>query len=221
MGRAYLNKKPTLSSEQGITYATLPLNTYNPSYPGKLLQGAEIYSLSTFAFPKKGRGLQFEVRVRVRTETRGLVAAFFTWNYRDRRTATLTDEMDFEYLTNLPSNQVLLTTWNDWDYMKPVYNDGIHHSDAVVAVGGLNRNAWTTLQIRWLKDRTEWYVNGVLARSTTDAHANTAMHVHFNFWVPDADWTGAYDVALLPALTPDCNVSYLYDVDYARVSVIP
>lgn len=220
MGRSYLNKKPTLSSEPGVTFATLPLNTYNPSYPGTLLQGAEIYSLSTFAFPKRG-GLEFEARVRVRTETRGSVAAFFTWNYKDKRTTTLTDEMDFEYLTNPPRDQVLLTTWNDWDYTKPVYNDGIHHSDAVVAVGGLNRNTWTTLKIRWLKDRTEWYVNGILARSTTDAHANSSMHVHFNFWVPEADWAGAYDAALQPALTPDRNVSYLYDIDYVRVNKLP
>ena len=221
IGRAYLNKQPTFGSEQGAAYTTLQLDTYNPNSPGTLLRGTEIYSIPTFAFPKKGQGLQFEARVRVRTETRGLVSSFFTWGFRDTATITLTDEMDFEYLTTLPTNQVLLTTWNDWNYQTPVYNDGIHHSDAVIAVGGMNRNAWTTLQIRWLKDRTEWYVNGVLARSTTAAHANDPMHVHFNFWAAGPEWIGVYDVGLQPALTPDRNVSYFYDVDYVRVTKIP
>jgi hypothetical protein len=221
IGRAYLNKRPTFGSEQGVAYATLSLNTYNPSYPGKLLQGSEIYSIPTFAFPKKGQGLQFEARVRVRTETRGLVTSFFTWGFRDTATGTVTDEIDFEYLTNLPTNQVLLTTWNDWDYRKPVYNDGVHHSDAFIAVGGFNRKTWSTLQIRWLKDRIEWYVNGVLARSTSTARANDPMHVHFNFWAAASEWGDVYDAALQPALTPDRNVSYLYDIDYVRVSRIP
>ncbi len=221
IGRAYLNKPPTFRSESGITYTTLQLDTYNPSYPGTLLRGSEIYSIPIFSFPRKGQGLQFEARVRLRTETRGLVTSFFTWGFRDTAQGTRTDEIDFEYLTNLPTNQVLLTTWNDWDYTNPVYNDGVRHSDAIIAVGGFNRNAWTTLQIRWLKDRIEWYVNGVLARSTSTARPNDPMRVHFNFWAAGSEWGDVYDAALQPALTPDQNRSYLYDIDYVRVSKLP
>jgi hypothetical protein len=221
LGRAYLSNVPTFNQEGGTAYATLQFDTYNPDFPGTLLRGAEMYSWNTFVLPKqRGQGLQFEARVRVRTETRGLVASSFTWGYRQTATTTLSDEMDFEYLTNLPVNQILLTTWNDWDYKKPVYNDGVRHSEALVTVGGLNRNQWTTLQLRWFKNRTEWYVNGVLARSTTAAHANDPMSVRFNLWAPASTWTAAYDAGLQPALTPDQNVSYFYDVDYLRVTKI-
>jgi len=222
LGRAYLSNPPTFNQENGITYATLQLDTYNPNFPGTLLRGAELYTWTTFALPKRwqGQGLQFEARVRVRSETRGLVASSFTWGFQQTSTTTLSDEIDFEYLTNLPSNQILLTTWNGWDYKKPVYNDGVHHSEALVTVGGLNRNAWTTLQLRWLKDRTEWYVNGVLARSTRSAHANNPMSARFNLWAPASSWTAAYDPGLQPALTADRNISYFYDIDYFRVTKI-
>ncbi|MBM4254923.1 MAG: hypothetical protein FJ147_03395 [Deltaproteobacteria bacterium] len=89
-----------------------------------------------------------------------------------------------------------------------------------MTVGGLNRNQWTTLQLRWLKNRTEWYINGVLARSTTAAHANDPMSVRFNLWAPASSWTAAYDAGLQPALTLDQSVSYFYDVDYIRVTKI-
>jgi hypothetical protein len=221
IGRTDLDTSPVVNQENGVTYVTLQLDTYHPDFPGALLRGAEIYSLNTFALPKKGQGVQFEARVRLRTETRGLIASSFTWGGRTTSTTTLSDEIDFEYLTNFPVNQVLLTSWNDWDYKKPVYNDGIHHSEAMIAVGGLNRNTWTTLQLRWLKDRTEWYVNGVLAWSTKASHANDPMSARFNFWAPDASWIGVYDSGLQPALTPDQNVSYFYDVDYIRVTKVP
>ena len=221
MGRTDLSNPPVIKQENGVTYVTLQLDTYHPNFPGALFRGVELYSLKTFALPKRGQGLQFETRVRLRTETRGLVASSFTWGGRPTSTTTLSDEVDFEYLTNFPANQVLLTSWNDWDYMHPAYNDGIHHSEVMIAVGGLNRNTWTTLQLRWLKDRTEWYVNSVLAWSTNTAHANEPMGARFNFWAPDASWIGVYDSGLQPALTPDQNVSYFYDVDYIRITKIP
>lgn len=222
IGRAYLSNPPTFNQESGTTYATLQLDTYNPNFPGTLLRGSELYTWTTFVLPKRwqGQGLQFESRVRVRTETRGLVASSFTWGFQQTATTTLSDEIDFEYLTNLPTNQILLTTWNDWDYKKPVYNDNVHHSEVLVAVGGLNRNQWTTLQLRWMRDHTEWYVNGVLARSTRSAHATDPMSVRFNLWAPASTWAAAYDAGLQPALTPDQNRSYFYDVDYIRVTKI-
>lgn len=221
LGRAYLRNQPTLNQEDTVTYVTLRLDTYNPDFPGELLRGAEIYSRTTFTLPKRRQGLNIKARVRLRTETQGLVASFFTWGFRERRGTTLSDEIDFEYLTNLPTDWLLLTTWNDWDYKKPVYNDDIQHSEELATVNGLNRNTWTNLQIHWLKDRTEWYVNDTFVYSTTSAHANDPMSVRFNLWAPAASWTFAYDTGLQPAPTAAENISYFYDIDYIEVTEIP
>ena len=221
MGRTYLSNTAKIQKASGLSFATLQFDTYNPNFPGSLFRGGEFYSLRTFPFPKTGQGLKFEARVRVRTETRGLVASFFTWGGRRTATTVLSDEVDFEYLTSYPANHLLLTSWNDWDYLTPTYRDNIHHTDSLVAVGGLNRNAWTTLQLRWLKDRLEWYVNGVLAWSTKNAHPNDPMGVRFSFWAPEAKWIGVYDHGLQPALSRAQNRSYFFDIDYVRVSKIP
>ena len=222
LGRTQLRNQPTFTQEDGVTFVTLRLDTYNPAFPGTLLSGTEIYSSTTFSLPRRRQGIQFEARVRVRSETRGFVASFFTWGFKTSvGGSTLSDEIDFEYLTKQPSDYVLLTTWNDWNEATPTYNDGIHHSEDLVMLGGLNRSAWNVLQIRWLKDRTEWYINGLLARSTQDAHATDPMTVRFNLWAPNFYWTAAYDAGLQPVLTATQNASYYYDIDYVRVTKIP
>lgn len=222
LGRTQLGNQPTFNQEGSVAFVTLRLDTYNLTSPGAFLSGTEIYSHTAFVLQRRKQGIQFEARVRVRTETRGFVASFFTWGFRTNASgSTLSDEIDFEYLTKQPSDYVLLTTWNDWNEANPTYNDGIRHSEDPVMLGGLNRNVWNVLQIRWLKDRTEWYINGILVRSTRDAHANDPMTVRFNLWAPNFYWTAAYDAALQPVLTATQNVSYYYDIDYVRVTKIP
>src|SRR5215475_957887 len=117
---------------------------------------------------------------------------------------------------------MLLTSFNDWDATQPMYNDGIHHADAMVipVIPSLfDRNAWHTLQIRWWSDHTEWYINGQLVRSSTEAHPNDPMTVRFNFWAPASDWPEAYAATLQPT-TARHNVTYFYDVDYVQVTLI-
>jgi beta-glucanase (GH16 family) len=177
--------------------------------------GTELFSKTSFALPRNpSQGLQFEARVRLLTDTAGLVASFFTWGAKTRAGRVLTDEIDFEDLTTAESGSMLLTSFNDWDATNQTYGDGIHHADEMVTTGMFQRDTWHTLQIQWWSDHTEWYINGQLVRSSTAAHPNDPMTVRFNFWAPASDWNAAYSY-MLPS-----NVTYFYDIDYVRVTLI-
>ncbi len=216
LGRTQLGQEPTFYTEQGVTFARLPLTTYASPSQGTLALGTELFSKTSFALPTNAlQGLQFEARVRLLTNTYGLVASFFTWGAKTGPGGLmLTDEIDFEDLTNNLSGMMLLTSFNDWGAPNSTYGDGSHHEAALVAQDGLQRDTWHTLQIRWWFDHTEWYINGQLVRSSTAAHPNDPMTVRFNFWAPTSDWPAAYSDALPP------NVTYFYDVDYVRVTLI-
>src|SRR5262245_34472801 len=221
LGRTQLGQEPTFHTEQGVTFARLPLSTYAPQAPRTLLWGTELFSKTSFALPTNAsQGLQFEARVRLLSDTAGLVASFFTWGAKTSPAGlVLTDEIDFEDLTDYPPGTMLLTSFNDWDATNPDYTNLSHHADEVVMPNGLDRHAWHTLQIRWWSDHTEWYINGRLVRSSSDAHPNDPMTVRFNFWAPASDWPEAYAATLRPT-TARRNVTYYYDVDYVQVTLV-
>lgn len=218
LGRTTLGNPPTFGQETGTNFVTLSHDTYNPSNPGGTFRGAELLSLSQFTI---GAGKEFEARVRVSSETRGLVMSFFSWGARGTNSRTWeTDEIDFEYLSNLPTDAIQLTAWNDWKQRYTSYNDGIHHADQTVTIPGFVRGAWNVLRFRCLTDRVEWYVNDVLVRSNTNVVPNDPMNVRMNFWAPDSSWAAAYDAGLQPTANPAANQSFRYDIDYVKVSTL-
>jgi len=218
LGRTTLGNPPTFGVESGTTFATLHHDTYNPSNPGGSFLGAELLSLSQFTV---GAGKEFEARVRVSSETRGLVMSFFSWGARGTSSRTWeTDEIDFEYLSNLSPDAIQLTAWNDWKQRYTSYNDGIHHADQTVTLPGFVRGAWNVLRFRCLTDRVEWYVNDVLVWSNTNVVPNDPMNVRLNFWAPDSSWAAAYDAGLQPTSNPAANQSLRYDIDYVKVSTL-
>jgi beta-glucanase (GH16 family) len=216
--RAWLGNTPTIANGM----ATLRLDTFNPDHLG-FFRGTEIYSNQSFARP--ATGLELEARVRTNMTTRGGVAAFFTYNQVPPN--NYAHEIDFEFLTNqIPSEKVLVSSWKDWGAPGSAHNNGINHRSndtggAGQSVPGLDLTQFNSFKIRWLPDRTEWYVNGVLFGSWADALPTAAMPVRFNFWAPDAGWTAAYDAGLQPVNFANENVSFTYDVDYVQVSVVP
>src|SRR5262245_14432808 len=123
LGRTQLGQKPTFRSESGVTFARLPLSTYAPRSHGSLLLGTELFSKISFALPTDvSQGLQFEARVRLWSDTAGLVASFFTWGAKTSPAGlVLTDEIDFEDLTDYQPGTMLLTSFNDWDATRPDY----------------------------------------------------------------------------------------------------
>ncbi len=205
-----LGGKPTFTQNGASSYITLHMDTYNPKYPGTYFLGTEIYSTNQFV---RWKGLEMEARVRVRTEVPGIIDSFFSFGIHPDNTW---DEIDFEYLTNFDFDHLLLTTWNDWDYVH--WNDGVHQSSTMSVATGLNRKGWNILRIRWLPDHTEWLVNDVLVRSSAAALPNDAMNIRANTWASDATWADAYNNKLVPTSSAAANVSYLYDIDYIRLT---
>ncbi|HZZ41697.1 MAG TPA: family 16 glycosylhydrolase [Tepidisphaeraceae bacterium] len=205
---------PTISSGA----ATLKLNTYNPASPGTYLQGTEIVSKTLYSL---NTGLEFEARVRTNTSTPGIITAFYLYGAHG---TDLSDETDFEFATNDNANtspdSAYLTNWNDWSSSSDPNNTAVH-SSTHPAVPGLDVTTYNTFMIRWLPDRTEWYINNTLVRTTTQAVPNDPMNLIFNIWAPDSSWSSAYSSSLQPTATASANVTSTMDIDYALVRQIP
>lgn len=218
-GRTQFGNQPDLMSEtiNGVEtkFARLKLSTYNynadRNYP---LKGTEMYS-QLFSLES---GKELEARVRGNYLPPGLVSAF--WTYGSKGTyGTRTyshDEIDFEFLSNWRPDELLLTTWNDWN-SRYGYGDGIHHGDARIIVPGLDNNQWNVYKIRWLNDRVEWFVNDVWVHSSAAPHPDDPLTVRFNIWAPDSSWTEAYSPNLTGTTDPNAGATYSFDVDYVEV----
>jgi len=208
LGRTQLGNVPEVAGGM----AQLRFDTYR-------LTGTEIYTRDTFL---RGNGVEFEARVRLNYLPGGLVSAMFTYAYQNG----LSDEIDIEILskqvnTSVGGAPLLLTTWNDWDESNPAYGDDIHQSSRSVFVNQLNVNSFHTYLIRWLPDRTEWWLDGNLLFSSALAQPDLASPFRINFWAPAASWTSAYDGSLKPAKNPRKNLSYYMDVDWVEIRALP
>jgi beta-glucanase (GH16 family) len=208
LGRTQLGNVPVVAG--GL--AQLRFDTYR-------LTGTEIYTRTAFA---RGNGIEFEARVRMNYLPSGLVTALFTYAYQ----AGLSDEIDIEVLSKQVNNSVggaplLLTTWNDWDEANPTYGDDIHQSSRSIFVNQLNVNSFHTYTIRWLPDRTEWWLDGVLILQSTLAQPDLASPFRLNFWAPASSWTSAYDSSLKAARNTKQNRSYFVDVDWVEIRALP
>ncbi len=206
---------PVMQSEGTTNFARFRVQTYNDktysgvSYKGTRVLGTDVYSDSLFA---RETGLICEARIRVTSAaTKGLVASFFLYETY----SGLSDEIDYEFLTNQSTNQTLLTNWNSWKSSYG-YNDGVHHASSNPTVSGLNFASWTTVKILWLPSETRWIINGTEVWSTSQALPDQSMKLHINFWAPDSTWSTAYDSGVAPSSSG--NTTYYYDVDYVTVS---
>ncbi|RYG66390.1 glycosyl hydrolase family protein, partial [bacterium] len=218
--RTQFGLSPSMGSQSGVSYARLPLRTYNSTYNASAprTQGSEIYSKQYF---KVGTGIEFEARLRSVNLPRGVVLGLYTYSEKGVwPSGYLKEEIDFEILTNKPTNQYWSNVWNDWN-SRYGSNDGVHNSDQIISVSGMNYNNWTTYKTRWYPDRVEWYVNGILTRTSKVAVPDDAMSVHFNLWNADSSWGTAYDAAMQPTNNASRNVEGYMDVDYVRVNRLP
>jgi beta-glucanase (GH16 family) len=216
LGRTQLGNTPQITG--GL--ARLKLDTYNPTTPGTF-RGSEIWSNTQFA--RGTNGLELEARVRVNTVPNGLVTSFFTYAARLNFNPPLADEIDFEHVSNTHnaapagSKPILLTTWNDFRTDGSNFWDPNVHNSTSVVVPGLDLAQFNTYRIRWLANRVEWYVNGQLLRTATQAVSTDPMNVRLNFWAPASDWPAAHSASLVPVTSAAANTSYLYDVDFVAV----
>ena len=207
----------------------------NPSAPGRFLQTV-IRTKRTFA-PKPGRVLDFRIRAKITAENqRGIVFGFFTYNQFYFRNANRSNELDFEWLTNLTANRsqdtLLVSTWRDWNRDEPKYgiwNDfkhGTHRSETKAL--SANAGDWHTYTMRWGQGRVEFFrdnpINGkwVYLGGYYGAGVPTgAQRLFVNAWVPDSSWAQAYNAGLTPTNNASQNAYYTMLVDWVQVNDNP
>ena len=217
IGRTDFSMDPVVSG--GL--CTLRLDTYDPSAPGVLFHSTQLGSNALFAV---GAGIEFESRMRILPGTpRGIVDAFFTYHFNE--TTATADEIDYEFLTNyldpMGESRMLLTTWNNWDYVPSHANDGIHMATVFPLVPGWDPYQFNTYVIRWLPDRVEWVVNGTTVQTLMGAVPDEPMALKADIWVPDSSWPLAFDFPLQPTANPALNQTYAVEIDSITVRAIP
>lgn len=220
LGRTQFGLSPTIATEGTISFARMPMRTYNSGFNASSpkLQSTEIFSKTAY---KVGTGIEFEARLRGFNVPRGAVFGLYAYSEKGVWPAGyLKEEIDFEVLTNLARNQFWSNIWNDWNG-RYAYNDGVHNQDQMVTVANMNYTTWTTYTARWYPDRVEWYVNGTLARTSRTIVPDDPLTVHFNIWAPDSGWGTAYDPAMQPTGDASKNFACAMDVDYVRVRKLP
>ncbi|MBV9463141.1 MAG: glycoside hydrolase family 16 protein [Verrucomicrobiae bacterium] len=211
--RTLLGKEPTFGRDADATFVTLSLDSHHPANPGRAFFGTEIYSRCPF---RRGSGLELEARVRVRSENSGMVTSFFTYAAH----AEGADEIDFEFTGDQPKNALLASTWRQWKPDRHEQHDSVHHAAEWIRVPNFDRRSWTRLKIRWLPRCTEWFVNDILVRRSSLVVPQAAMNVRANIWAAGAEWPEACDPNFCAVADPEANTTYLYDIDWIRVSTV-
>lgn len=210
IGRTQLGQSPDLAA--GI--ATLKFNTYNSANAGNTFLGTEIKTICKF---NRGTGLEFEADIRVPEPiANGLVVAFFSFGFDDN--TDLTDEIDFELLTNWINNpstseRVLIASLDDFDENNPL---PAQKFTANVDVNNLDTATFNNFKVRLFSDRTEWYVNDQLVREDSTVIPDAPMNIRLNLWAPAAGFADAFDASLQPAATFPGN-NYFFEVDSMTV----
>lgn len=190
-------------------YVRLPLETYDPAYPGQMVRGSYLQA----GGPGAGEIKYFDYRIGpIRTEVRfrmvnPLAGQTTSLTYYGLSTGGGSDEMDFEYQSADPINSCLwLSTWESWDHNGRVAFD---YPDLTGIING--PPAWNTYRLDWYAGRVEFYLN--------DQHIWTSMN-----YIPD-DPMGLKltnfiyaNSTLAPVSDPAQNQVAYYDIDYVRVT---
>ena len=229
-------------NENGTSFTRLTLDSYNADAPGDLFRGTEIITKNSY---RVGNGLEAEARVRAPNLPSGLIAAFFLISDRyisgggSLESRYRKDEIDFEFITKQQEefggrNRLYTNVWNNWN--EELYGfDGNpnaedtpnRNNDDLVYMPSVDSAYdyanWNIYKIRWLPDRTEFYINDKLERIEREVKPDQALSLHFNFWTPTPDFQQAFSNNLpgpvSTANNPDRR-TYQFDVDYVKVTAL-
>ena len=213
--RTQFGNQPTFADDGAQTYIRLPLDTYDPGAPGQRVLGTEIYSLQNFEL--SADGIEYLARARLNESQGGLVAAFFTYNQRRNKGKWLSDEIDFEVLSNWPG-QLLMTSWDDWGAPGSDYEDGMHHKGAFPALSGYDWTGWNTYAMRWYPDRVEWWVNEVKVYEQPAPVPDMPQPARASLWAGGTTWPDAFNATLAPVAQSGANRRFNWDVDFIMVT---
>lgn len=199
--------------------AQLRLDTFNPTdwwyqqgYDNSTFWGSEMDTIQQWS-PTSTEAIRFEARVKNDVNTpSGVVTSVFGFGLTG--VGTNKDEIDFEFL----SKQYLDTTSPE-TLMVNSFNDEPYTSAGtpeLLAID-LDFSVYNTFRMDWYDDQIQWYVNDMFVYSQ-DVTLSHAMGLRLNTWVPDSYFGQAYDSSLVAAAQLADNQTYIYEVDWARVS---
>jgi hypothetical protein len=183
----------------------LRLDTYNPTalVPGDSFWGSEIVTRAVFS---RDNGLVFRARARIVGPLEGgMVGGIFSYV----TDGIIHDEIDVELVTTQAN--VLTNFFEDANFNSggtPVYP----------IVPGLTLTDFNEYEVRWLADRIQWKVNGLLVREVMTSVPEESMSLRLNLWAPDAGFASAFDASLQPAGNVSANETFYFEVDFVEVS---
>lgn len=140
----------------------------------------------------------------------GIVGGIFLYALKDGSNI-IHDEIDFELLTNIPS-QVQTNIYSN----EPL---GAGHPEFTSFVSGAITD-FHIYEIIWLPNQVVWIIDGQTVRVETTRVPAGPMNFHLNVWVPDATWDDAYNPDLLPVTSPTENQAYWMSVDWVTIETI-
>jgi beta-glucanase (GH16 family) len=223
---------PEIKREEGITFARLRLDSFNPQYRGQF-KGTEMFTRQRFS---RGQGLEFTARLRGPNLPPGIIFAFFS--IYDRFNGTPSDatysktEIDFEFLTAEqeqfnPRGQrkrLYLNLWNDWNIRNGYDGNDVDDTNPVTDKTyrvanhpGFDWANWHTYTVQWFPDRTIFYVDGTVERIEREVRPDEDMSIHLNMWTGNPDFNQAYSASLQPTST---SQPHYMDVDFVNVKRI-
>jgi beta-glucanase (GH16 family) len=182
--------------------AIVAVETYNPT--GFSFYGTDLISNQSFALEE---GIHITVRAKMNTSTPGIVGGIFLYALKPGST-TLHDEIDFEFLTNLP-NQAQTNIYSN----EPL---GTGHPQFVSYASG-SITDYHTYEIEWQPNQVSWFIDGNLVRTDTIHVPTGPMNFHLNVWVPDSDWDLAYSPNLIPTTSASSNQVFRMKIDSVNI----
>jgi hypothetical protein len=199
-----------LPARNGVSFARLRLDTYNPDQPG-VAQGHR----DVLEGPPSGWARRKEIE-RAYAARLCARAGLSVLPLRRRRGVprAIDDEIDVEFLGNFPTSDLLLTGWNDWNS---------HSATARVPTFGRARNrrgleleCWNTYKSLG-SQLDQVFVNGALVRTNwaPNMHAARSSAAFLQLLGAELGLERRLRRGFLDRQRQQ-NVSYLFDVDWLR-----
>jgi beta-glucanase (GH16 family) len=192
---------PLPETQSGMVIITV--ETYNPT--GSDFYGTDLISNRSFSLDEE---IHVTARAKMDATQRGIVGGIFLYGLNSED-STLHDEIDFELLANIPSQ-----------VQTNIYDNGpLDAGDwkLVAFPGGGLITDYHTYEIIWRPTEISWFIDGELVRRETGDVPRGPVNVHLNMWVPDTNWSEAFDGGLQPVSLPESNEVYSMSVDSVTI----
>jgi hypothetical protein len=202
----------------GSGSAQLGVNTYSPDYPGTNLLGSQIESVPSFQ-PTNGSTVTFTTQLQLQSLQPGLVYGMYFYDCGNT-CVNYSDEIDIELATNeLQSGAPMEVELNWFVNGSPDTGDG----GFVALPGNFNPLAVHDWTISWSAGEIDYYVDGLLLESVTNAAQipDSQLHVNEIAFAPNSNWGAAYYSGLQPDASPVGSQEFAAALDSVTVSESP